>query len=160
MYYRTVYKLDYLDLASKYSKEYDVPVYLVLSIIKSESSFNRNAVSSVGARGLMQITEETFNWLKSKKGEETHQFDDMFNPDINIDYGVFFLSLLQKEFSEEKTVIAAYHAGMNKVSEWLCAPPYSSDGVSLSQIPFKDTRHYVIRVYDTKKMYETLYESK
>ncbi len=58
----------YNDLVEQYAAEYDLDPLLVYSFIRTESGFDPGATSSVDARGLMQMTEETFLWLRSKLG--------------------------------------------------------------------------------------------
>ena len=90
------------------------------SIIYNESRFNEYAQSNVGAKGLMQITEDTFNWAKNRLGSEDHsEYKDVFEYEINIKYGTYILSTLFKEFKTEKEVAAAYHSGRGRVNEWL-----------------------------------------
>jgi len=153
-------EIKYKDSIDKYCKDYDVDKYLVYAMIKQESNFNSKAVSSAEARGLMQMTEDTFNWLKPMLGESSTTFDELFDPDTNIRYGVFFLSILQKNFSEQNTVVAAYNAGMNITSQWLQDSNYSNDGVTLHTIPYKETANYVIVVDSNYKKYLNLYGSK
>ena len=56
------------------------------------------------------------------------------------------------------TALAAYNAGMGNVSKWLKNPEYSSDGITLSYIPFKETREYVAKVNDYERTYKELYD--
>jgi soluble lytic murein transglycosylase len=152
--------IKYKNSIDKYCKDYNVDKYLVYAMIKQESNFNSKAVSSAEAKGLMQITEDTFNWLKPMLGESSTTFDDLFDPDTNIRYGVFFLSILQKNFSEQNTVVAAYNAGMNITKEWLQDSSYSNDGSTLHTIPYKETANYVIVVDSNYKKYLDIYGSK
>ncbi|WP_346887734.1 lytic transglycosylase domain-containing protein [Clostridium sp. UBA1056] len=154
------FEIKYKNSIDKYCKDYNVDKYLVYAMIKQESNFNNEAVSSAKARGLMQMTEDTFNWLKPQLGESSTTFDDLFDADTNIRYGVFFISVLQKSFSEQNTVVAAYNAGMNITSEWLQDSDYSNDGVTLHTIPYKETANYVIVVDSNYKKYLNLYGSK
>lgn len=154
------FEIKYKNSIDKYCKDYNVDKYLVYAMIKQESNFNNEAVSSAKARGLMQITEDTFNWLKPMLEENSTTFDDLFDPDTNIRYGVFFLSILQKNFSEQNTVVAAYNAGMNITKEWLQDSNYSNDGSTLHTIPYKETANYVIVVDSNYKKYLNLYGSK
>ncbi len=154
------FEIKYKNSIDKYCKDYNVDKYLVYAMIKQESNFNNEAVSSAKARGLMQITEDTFNWLKPMLEENSTTFDDLFDPDTNIRYGVFFLSILQKNFSEQNTVVAAYNAGMNITKEWLQDSNYSNDGSTLHTIPYKETANYVIVVDSNYKRYLNLYGSK
>lgn len=153
-------EVKYKNSIDKYCKDYNVDKYLVYAMIKQESNFNNEAVSSAEAKGLMQITEDTFNWLKPMLGESSTTFDDLFDPDTNIRYGVFFLSILQKNFSEQNTVVAAYNAGMNITKEWLQDSSYSNDGSTLHTIPYKETANYVMVVDSNYKKYLDIYGSK
>jgi len=154
------FQIEYKDSINKYCEEFDVDKYLVYAMIKQESNFNNQAISSAKARGLMQLTEDTFNWLKPQLGESSTTYDDLFDADTNIRYGVFFISILQKNFSEQNTVVAAYNAGMNITTEWLQDSNYSSDGATLNNIPYKETANYVDIVDYNYKKYLEIYKDK
>ncbi|WP_346897361.1 lytic transglycosylase domain-containing protein [Clostridium sp. UBA7503] len=159
-YEQETFQIEYKDSINKYCKEFDVDKYLVYAMIKQESNFNNQAISSAKARGLMQLTEDTFNWLKPQLGESSTTYDDLFDADTNIRYGVFFISILQKNFSEQNTVVAAYNAGMNITTEWLQDSNYSSDGATLNNIPYKETANYVDIVDYNYKKYLEIYKDK
>ena len=148
---------DYALFVEEYCEKYDIDVNLAYAVIHTESGFDSAAVSPLGACGLMQIMPETIEWLGSKDQEASERFDDVFDPETNIRYGVFFLSLIKESFGNERLLLAAYHAGMGRVSSWLNDVALSSDGKSLHTIPFSDTEHYVKKVERTKRIYETLY---
>lgn len=153
-----LYPRKYQDLVEKYSTEYNLPQTLLYAILHTESSFNPQAVSSVGARGLMQLTESTFEWVRSRlKEEDQTTFDDMFDPETNVRYGGYLLFYLFSRFGEEDVVLSAYHAGMGAVSNWLENPSYSSDGTTLDTIPYDDTRWYVHKISNTQEKYKKLY---
>lgn len=79
---------------SQYAAEYDLDPLLVYSFIRTESGFDPGATSSVDARGLMQMTEETFLWLRSKLGlGEEVSFGDLYDPDVSIRFGCYYLHL-------------------------------------------------------------------
>ena len=147
----------YSEYVEKYSEAYGVDPNLAYAVIHTESGFDSSAVSHLGACGLMQLMPETFEWLRSKDSDESGKYCDVFDPETNIRYGVYFLSLLSQQFGSEQLTIAAYHAGMARVSSWLCDSSFSSDGKTLHTIPFSDTEYYVKKVERTKKIYETLY---
>lgn len=147
----------YSNYVEKYSEEYNVPVDLIYATIKVESSFDPNAVSNVGALGLTQIMPETFDWLLSKTGE-SYTAEDLKNPEISIKYCAFFYSIIFTKFSDTKTAVAAYHAGMTQVSNWLKEPEYSKDGKTLTKIPSKATAHYVNKVTNAINVYNNLYK--
>lgn len=155
---KTIYHLEYSDIIGEQCDERGIDPILVCSIIKCESGFDPNAVSSIGARGLMQITEETFEWIRWRLDEQDEvEYDDVFDPETNIRYGVYLLSYLLDHFENEEAAVAAYHAGLNCVDGWLKDENYSSDGKTLKEIPYRDTAHYVSQVSRTKEIYESLY---
>ena len=150
---------EYLPTVKKYSEQYDIPIELLCAIINTESSFDPSAQSHAGARGIMQITEETFNWLQYRMGiEGTYSFDALFDYEKSIEFGSYFLSLLYEEFNDWDTVLAAYNAGRGSVNKWLNDPEISQDG-KLVNIPFEETRHYVEKVNNAKEQYIKLYFS-
>jgi soluble lytic murein transglycosylase len=154
--YKLFYPIKYTDFVEKYGEEYNLDKELIYAVIKTESSFNSDAVSSLGALGLMQITPETYEWLKMKMGENYTELDYM-DAETSIKYGSFFLSLLIDEFGDEKTALAAYHAGRGRVNEWLSDTSISPDGKTLENIPYKDTEYYVEKVTKTENIYRNLY---
>ncbi len=63
------YPTQYEEYVTKYSVEYNVEPAFIYAVIKTESNFRPKAESEVGARGLMQLMEEAFIWLKSRMGD-------------------------------------------------------------------------------------------
>lgn len=159
IYLERSHPMDYKNYVEKYSKEYKVDRYLVYAVIKTESGFKADALSNVGARGLMQIMEDTFDWIKYRMGDTETAYFDMYDPEINIKYGCWFLGYLTEEFGNVEAVAAAYHAGRGKVNEWLADKNYSKDGVHLDEIPSSDTAHYVSKITKAKDIYVKLYDS-
>lgn len=154
---QTVYPLKYSELVEKYSAEYNLDEAFVYAVIETESGFNKDAVSEVGARGLMQIMPDTFKWLKSKTGEKLPD-DALFEPEVSIRYGCFLLRYLLDEFENEKTALAAYHAGVGRVKKWLKDPEYSDDGKTVARIPYETTKNYTDKVMKTYHRYIKLYD--
>ncbi len=150
-----VYPLKYTDTVNRYVEEYDLPPSLVYGVIHTESHFDETAISSVGAKGLMQIMDSTFDWVLQKLGEEE---GDVFNADTNIRCGTKLLRILSDEYTHTETVLAAYNAGIGNVSKWLANEEYSDDGETLHTIPIEETRNYVKRVLNAQKMYQNLYD--
>lgn len=153
-----LYPREYSQYVEKYSGEYGVDPMLVYAVIYNESRFRPDAVSNVGARGLMQMMEDAFDWTKYRlEPDASTVYDDMFDPETNIRYGTYMLSLLLEEFGTVDNALCAYHAGWGSVKNWLSDPEYSSDGVHVENIPFADTRTYVERVNETLEIYRRLY---
>ena len=151
-----LHPLEFEELIYRYSEEHDLDPFLVKAVIRVESSFIPDAVSPVGARGLMQIMPATAEDLAGRMGIDHHE-DDLFSPAYNIRMGTFYLRLLIDYFGEQDTALAAYNAGRGNVGNWLRDPRYSSDGVTLHDIPFSETRHYVVRVNHYIEVYRDLY---
>ncbi|MGN1340832.1 MAG: lytic transglycosylase domain-containing protein [Oscillospiraceae bacterium] len=151
--------LKYENYVEKYSRENGVDKYLVYAVIKTESNFDPNAVSDLGARGLMQIMEDTFDWLKYRMEDEETRYLDMYDARTNIRYGCWLLGYLYDEFGSVETTMAAYHAGRGKVNEWLQDSSLSADGVHLDVIPTSDTAHYVSKIVRAMDIYKKIYDN-
>lgn len=154
---RIMYPVKYEEIVLRYSDEFGVDPYLVYAVMKQESNFKEKAVSSAKARGLMQITEDTFDWLKIKLGDKETTYDDLYKPEYNIKYGTYFLSILSEEFKMTSTQLAAYNAGMNITKKWLTTNEYSSNGKTLHTIPYKETEKYVKIVMNNYSTYKKIY---
>lgn len=155
--FQTVYPRRYSELVTENAEKYGLDEALLYALIETESGFDKDAVSSVGAKGLTQITPETFEWLQTKTGE-AYDSEALFEPSVSIKYGAFFLDYLLDEFEDTKTALAAYHAGRGQVNKWLADPRYSSDGKTLSEIPFEDTGSYAKKVLKVRDIYRELYD--
>ena len=152
------YPQKYQELVEQYALENQIDPLVIYSVIRTESGFDPDAVSDAGALGLTQITPETFEWLQTKTGE-TYSKEALHDPDVSVEYGALFYSLLLDEFGNDpKTAAAAYHAGRGQVNRWLQNPDYSQNGVTLDVIPTKDTNHYVHKVLKAMDIYSNLYE--
>lgn len=155
---KSFYPIKYKSYVTDACNKYDLDKALVYAVIKTESGFDEDAQSNVGARGLMQIMPDTFEWLQKLKNE-TYETSDLFDAEVNIDYGCYYLRFLLDMYDNESTAIAAYNAGQSMVSDWLKNNDYSNDGITLESIPYGETSNYVQKVEDTKEMYIKLYFS-
>ena len=155
---RATHPLMYSEYVEKYAEEYGMDKYVIYAAIKTESGFDPNAVSSTGARGLMQLMETSFDWVKFRLGDgEDVTFEDMFDPETNIRYGAYLLDYLNEYFGCTETASAAYFSGVGTVSEWVKDPEISSDGIHLENIPSKNTAHYVNKIKNALDAYYELY---
>ena len=156
--FNMLYPLRYLDLIEKYAEMYDLSTALVCAVIHVESRFRADAVSSKGASGLMQITRNTADWAADFIAIYDYSYDRIFEPEINIIIGTWYLNRLIGQFGETDTALAAYNAGTGNVTSWLSSADYSSDGYTLDYIPFGETRGYVQRVNNSYRVYSLLLE--
>lgn len=157
---RYTHPIKYESYVEKYSRQNGLDKYLVYAVIKTESSFDPAALSNVGARGLMQIMEDTFDWVSYRLEDEQTRFLDMYDPETNIRYGCWLIGYLYDEFGDVETAMAAYHAGRGQVNKWLGNKAYSADGIHLDTIPTSDTGHYVSKIVRAMDIYKRLYEAK
>ena len=154
-YYRAAYPIRYREAVEREAEVSGLDPALV---IRSESGFSPAARSSVDARGLMQLTPDTLQWVRYRLGEEGAASSDLlYDPGENIRYGCANLGLLLREFGGEDTALAAYHAGRGCVKGWLTDSRYSGDGERLDDIPYRDTSSYVKKVLVTRDLYHRLY---
>ena len=157
-YHRAAFPLGYYEYVMRYSAQNNLHPALVFAVIRCESGFDYLAVSEAYARGLMQITEETFEWARWRMGDdENRSFDELFIPEVNIRYGTFILYLLFERFGGEREAIAAYHAGWGSVRGWLEDERFSHDGLTLYTTPFRRTNAYIYNVLSTRDIYLALY---
>lgn len=156
-YVESTYPIKYQMYVEKYAVENRLNKYFVYAVIRTESGFDPYAESNVGARGLMQIMEDTFDWIKYKSDDENAVYYDMYDAETNIKYGCRLLGYLMEEFGSVEVAAAAYHAGRGNVNNWLGDKQYSSDGVHLDKIPISDTAHYVDKITKAMEKYVKIY---
>lgn len=156
---RARHPLAYRELIESAAAEQNLPPAFLCAIILCESSFDPQAESYLGARGLMQLMEDTAQWLSGKFDDiENYSFDMMYDPAVNVRFGAWYLGYLARRFDNDAVkVVCAYHAGQGNVDAWLSNPLYSSDGVTLDTIPTEDTAKYAKRVLSAYEVYQTLY---
>lgn len=150
-----LYPVKYSAEVERYSDEFGLPSGLVYAVIRTESSFRPDAVSGAGAKGLMQLTDDTNVWVAALLGEPVG--DSIFEPEQNIRRGCCLLAYLYRTFGGWNETLAAYNAGIGRVRGWLESPEYSSDGATLDSIPIKETREYIVRVLGSEKKYREIY---
>ena len=151
------YPYNYKEYVEKYSNEYNLDPLLVLSVIKAESKFKENSTSSKGAKGLMQIMDSTGQCISSNIEISYFLPHMLYDPEINIKMGCWYLNNLIEQFGNVDTALAAYNAGSGNVSQWLQDSEYSKDGETLYNIPFAETKKYVDKIKVNYKMYQYLY---
>ena len=148
----------YDELIRSVSEEEGYDWRLMSAIAYHESRFSPDIVSKRGAAGLMQIMPATFDWLQTHKGTEPKlDASALYDPQVNVEYGVYFLSILWEEYDDETVILSAYNAGMGNVDQWLSEEEHSSDGVTLHDIPYGETEQYVKNVLESQEMYRRLY---
>ncbi len=153
------YPLKYTDEVTAVAKKYDLPVSLVMGVIRTESSFIPTAVSKDGAVGLMQLMPDTADWIVGKLDMDSFQDSMLNDPATNIELGCWFLRYLMDSFNGDmKAVLAGYNAGQNRVRTWLNNPAYVDSQGKLVEIPIQEAKDYVEKVLYAQKVYQELYK--
>ncbi|MBX2987262.1 MAG: transglycosylase SLT domain-containing protein [Bdellovibrionaceae bacterium] len=138
-----------------------LPEEFIWGIMKAESQYRRDAVSPVGALGLMQIMPGTGRKIASLQGEKSFQPPQLLRPEVAIQMGSFYLKRLSKQFNNSiPLAAAAYNAGPHRVHSWLLAFGDLEMDEFVEHIPFLETREYVRRVVSNAFTYSNLYNGR
>ena len=130
------------DAAIRNSKRYGVPLELILSVAAIESAYNKNAVSSMGAIGVMQVMPDTAAFIARNIGVKTYDIHDIRT---NIRFGTWYLKYLNQRYHDYSLAVRAYNCG-----------PYCVDKVRAGIIRDypRETRAYHIKVLETVTVIE------
>lgn len=153
--FKSMYPLRYEDEITASAASHGVDPYLVAAVIRSESSWDPEASSHQGARGLMQLMPETAQDMVAKGlvDGKRYSYENLEDPAINIEYGCAYLSYLLTYFNgATDRAIAAYNAGMGNVDGWA-----KQDKLLHNAITFPETQAYLVRVNMAKARYQELY---
>lgn len=156
---RMLYPRKYEALVEQWADTYDLDPLLVDAFIRTESGFDPQATSTVDARGLMQMTEETFIWLRSKIApDEGLLFANLYDPEISIRFGCYYLHLCMERYNGDvATAAAAYHSGWGTVDALLQMEEHSADGETLQGFPYNQMNHYVKKITSCYARYQRIY---
>src|SRR3954451_13031571 len=149
--------LKHEDIIRQQSQKKGLDPALVAAVIYQESKFS-DRTSVAGARGLMQITPDTARFIAKQSGGIRFVQADLASPQINIAYGTWYLRwLLDRYDGRQALAIAAYNAGFGHVDEWVrrAGGPDAFD--PKADIPFPETRNYVIKVLERRRDYSRRY---
>jgi len=154
------YPQGYWDSIATYSKKYGQDPFFIAAIIREESQFLATALSPAGARGVMQVMPQTGEWVARNVSVPGFDRSRLFEPDMAINVGTWFISHLMKRFKNDPLfVAAAYNAGPEAVTSWLSRN--GSTGmerdVFVESIPFSETRGYVKKVLRNYAEYKRIY---
>jgi soluble lytic murein transglycosylase len=144
---RLYYPYRYRTIIEQQASRYEVDPLLVAAVIRVESKFHPEAISRKGAVGLMQIMPSTAEWIAEQLGFEDLTKEMLFDPEINIRFGTWYLANLAKEFDGNLVlVIASYNGGRGQVSRWLEQGTWSGRYEDRAEIPFGETRLFLAKV--------------
>jgi soluble lytic murein transglycosylase len=141
---RIRYPLRYSQFVRVHAREHGLSPALLAAVIYQESKFNPDAKSSSGAIGLMQLTPSTAHGIAIRTDGTAFHTSDLYDPELNIRYGAWYLSDLFAKYHNERLVLAAYNAGQGNVDRWRAKG---------EPIQFPETVAYVDRVEHLKTIY-------
>jgi TolA-binding protein len=142
-----------------FSSERNLEKFFILAIIRAESGFDKNAHSWANAYGLMQLIPKTANELASELNLNISNPEDLFNEDLNLQLGIYYLSKLAKRYKNQKEyILAAYNAGPHRVSRWKKYNNNETLDFVAENIEFSQTRNYIKKVMKNYWIYSILNE--
>ena len=161
---KNVYPQNFSNLVDTYSKKYDINTSVIYALIRSESFFDKNVVSSTGAVGLTQLMSPTAGEIAQKLKIKEYEITD---PETNIKFGTYYLSeLIRRGNGSLLRAFFSYNAGFRKVTTWLNSSMLEfgkSDNMTmdlfLETVPVSETRGYGRKLIGATVMYEYLYEN-
>jgi soluble lytic murein transglycosylase len=148
-YARIRYPLEYDHIVRGYAEQRNIDPALLAAVIYRESKFDPDARSSSGALGLMQLLPDTAKGIALYTGGGRFVVDDLYDPDINVRYGSFYLRRLLDKYGDVRLALAAYNAGQANVDQWI------AEGEE--EIPFPETREFVDNVLEARDVYARAY---
>jgi soluble lytic murein transglycosylase len=133
-----------------HARNYDLNPALLAAVIEEESKFNADARSRAGAIGLMQLQPATAKGIAIRTGGTKFVLSDLYDPEINVRYGAWYLHHLLQKYGNERLALAAYNAGQQNVDRWRAAG---------EDVQFPETRAYIDKVERLKGIYRRAYKS-
>lgn len=156
--WRWLYPLAYPDTVEQFARQAGIDKFLVLSIMRTESHYNPEAQSPVGAQGLMQIMPATAVRIARLLGDSTFNPAELKKPRVSIAYGAYYLEKLLRFYrGNYGLAAAAYNAGPIAVNTWIEACRSCDMAEFVESIPFRETRLYVKNVIKNIVTYRSIY---
>ena len=166
-FWRLYYPLSYWDFILKSVSENHIDPFLILSVMRQESAFNKMIVSSANAYGLMQLIPKTGERIYRTKWGGEFKNEVLFEPEINIEMGIHYLSELLQTYKSNPSInsrqaliltLATYNAGPTAVKTWIEKFGTLPEDEFIEKITYPETRGYVKKVLRNYENYKRLYK--
>jgi soluble lytic murein transglycosylase len=145
------FPLAFNEVFNEKAQLHNIPTSFAMAIARRESSFRSDAISPVGAAGLMQLMPGTAKYVAQTKVSQSQ----LFNVNENVEFGVQYLRYLMDKLNNNPVLVSAsYNAGWRKVLEWLPENEALPVDIWIENIPYKETRAYVKAVMAYQHIYE------
>ena len=153
--WRLVYPILYYQEIAEAADKAGTNAPLMLALTREESYFNPEAMSAVGAKGLMQLMPATAKDIASRHGITNY---NLFNPKQNILLGNYYYAFVKSQLNGmDVSSIAAYNGGTGAVNTWKSTLIYHDTDSFIEQIPYPETKTYVKKVLRSYWNYITIY---
>ena len=153
-----LYPLPFEDILRSEAASASVDPMLAAAVIRQESAFDPEARSTADARGLMQVMPAVGTQLARRAGLPEWDPVLLYQPDVNLDFGIDHLAQDLAKLEWPERALAAYNAGTERVARWRAIRGVDDDPeVFVERIPFAETRDYVRRVTRNAAVYRSLY---
>ncbi|WP_296112959.1 lytic transglycosylase domain-containing protein [uncultured Anaerococcus sp.] len=151
-------RISYQDEIYEYSEKYNVDPLLTASIIKVESDFDRDAESQQGAQGLMQLLDDTAKHAADLTGKDYYP-DKLSEVEYNLDLGIAYYDYLYRYYNNRNLALAAYNGGIGNVDKWIDEGVVDPVDPDPQDIPFEETRQYVVKIDANYDVYKKFYKN-
>ena len=156
--YRLLYPLYYTNLLQKHTTKYEIDPLFVAAMIREESRYNADIVSYAGAIGLMQIMPANGPEFASRLKIPRFNTKMLYNPDINIQMGSWYMKSLMDQFDNNHALVAgAYNGGPGRMRRWIAAKQIPDLDEFIEDIGIDQTRRHIKKVIDSYNIYQELY---
>jgi soluble lytic murein transglycosylase len=155
--WRILYPIRFDETLRAKAAEEGLDPSLVAALILQESTFDADALSRAGARGLMQVIPATGRKLAHEL-RVPYRKAALHDPGTSLDFGTRYLRQMSDRYEGQvERVLAGYNAGPHRVDAWTAARPGMSAEEFIESIPFAETRYYVMIVLANREQYRRLY---
>jgi len=151
--WRLLYPAAYGEPLTKAARSAGLDPNLAAAVALQESAFNPLAVSSAGARGLLQVMPAVGAELSRAAGMPRFDPSALFDPSTNATLGCLHLADYRRRFGSVARALAAYNGGPSRVERWSVSTGSNDDERFVERIPIPETRLYVKRVIAGARMY-------
>jgi peptidoglycan lytic transglycosylase len=149
--------LQYSTIIRQQAREQRVDAALIAAVIDTETGFDART-SPTGAEGLMQIEPATATFLARRSGGTSFNVNDLGQPQVNIEYGTYYLAYLLNNYGGDETAaLSAYNGGQTNTDRWIIKAHAGGHAFGLGDIPFPQTRAYVQTVEKRQLSYRANY---
>ena len=156
--WKALFPLPYEAALRREAARYGFDPMLAAGLIRQESTFQADAVSRADAVGLMQVLPKTGRLL-ARQRRVRYAKNRLFEPEYNIELGMFYLAGLLRDTGAPEYALAAFNAGEDRIAAWRAERSYEEIPELVESIPFTETREYVQIVLRNAEVYQMIYGS-